>query len=260
MKKMGFNSIADKMRSIKKQRRPVISNYYNTYHGSESLFDVEESDDTLIFCIWEEKVYRLFYYSCNAGELGQMLEILPKGTIADCITKVPEDEFPWLEKGGFCRYGVFERYYHWAEDKFETPEVLLELYDENCGEYAVSEDAEELLQIIYREFDYKTNHLFSMEELKNLISKKQVLVKKLDDIIVSIFIYKIEGKKYYANLVYNELSADISYNLETKAFNYAREHYDINYIYAWYDHENKRAMRRNRMKPEGVFNYVFEKQ
>ena len=72
-----------------------------------------------------------------------------------------------------------------------------------------------------------------MEELLQLIRKKWVLLYREKGEIIAFLMYQIEGKKYYGYQIYNSGTADITYNLERRAVEYAKEHYGVKSSYSW---------------------------
>ena len=98
-----------------------------------------------------------------------------------------------------------------------------------------------------------------MEELKEFIRKNWVLLYRENEEIIAFLMYQIEGKKYYGYQIYNSGTADITYNLERRAVEYAREHYGVNSSYAWTEIGNLGANKRAG-KCDDTFDYIFIKK
>ena len=134
-----------------------------------------------------------------------------------------------------------------------------QFYEENFGEFATEKDAEELYQMLYQIFDFRVSRLPSMEELLELIRKNWVLLYREKGEIIAFLMYQIEGKKYYGYQIYNSGTADITYNLERRAIEYAKEHYGVNSSYSWTEIGNLGANKRAG-QCDGTFDYIFVKR
>ena len=98
-----------------------------------------------------------------------------------------------------------------------------------------------------------------MEELLESIRKNWVLLYREKGEIIAFLMYQIEGKKYYGYQLYNSGTADITYNLERRAIEYAKEHYGIKIIYSWTEIGNFGANKRAG-ETDGTFDYIFIKR
>ena len=134
-----------------------------------------------------------------------------------------------------------------------------QFYEENFGEFAAEKDAVELYQMLYQIFDFRVSRLPSMEELLQLIRKKWVLLYREKGEIIAFLMYQIEGKKYYGYQIYNSGTADITYNLERRAVEYAKEHYGVKSSYSWTEIGNLGANKRAG-EIDGTFDYIFIKR
>lgn len=265
MEKRNIKDISQSMSRIRKQKKKIITNYYYTYNHSEVLFDVIEREETILFGIQEVDIYRVFYYSCNEKELEDGLREMPEGTILDIIAKEDTLEDEWLNQAGFKLYNVYGRFGMvlpgYEEQKERMAENRLDqYYNEGYGEYAKAEDVEEIQEKIRGAFDSKTDHLFSDEQMNRLIQDKSVYVQRENGRIFCIVIYRIEGKKLYYNLTFNEGTADVSYSIEKKILLQAIRDYGVNYSYSWIALTNKKALKRNGAPSDDVYNYIYEKQ
>lgn len=261
MEKMKLYDILSIFTTIKKEGKKIISNYYNNYQDREMLFDVYRGNHSIIFCVQDVKLYRVFFCSNAAEELSGLLSVLPLGSVADFITR-KEEEFLWLLNSGFKQYAVFRRFGKEEDGSSYSnePEWCKSLPERYRFDYAERKDAQSIYTLLYQVFDPKTNHLCTLDDLVNMIDKKWVLFYKEESEIISLLIYQVMGRKFYVNIIYNAGTADISYKIEQRALNDAKEQFDINYRYAWIDLKNKRALKRCGLKPENMYNYIFEKQ
>ncbi len=265
MKKENINEILEVMNRIRKQKKKICTNYYYSYNASDVLFDVWEMDETVIFCIQELEIYRVFYYSCNIEELTDALSKMPEGAILDIIEKQDTSFKEWIDLAGFQLYSVYGRFGIQLPD-FEEQKSILEksrmnkFYNENYGQYANQEDLRQIQKLIAENFDVKTDHLFTDEQMRQLIHNNCVYIEKEEGDIICIVIYQIEGKKLYYNLTYNKGTADISYSIERKIQLQAIRNYGVNYIYSWIDMSNIKALKRNSSPTPHLYNYIYQKR
>ena len=88
---------------------------------------------------------------------------------------------------------------------------------------------------------------------------RQIIFHKIGDKIECFFIYRREGKKLYCAFSYNHASADILYSIERRVKEIEYEENGIKMHYAWFNAENKKALRRNAWKDTKIRDYIFVK-
>lgn len=265
MEKKHIKEISLKMTEIRKTKRKVMTNYYLTYNGADVLFDTFVTEETIVFCIQENNIYRVFYYSVDEKDLIENLKKLPKNSILDIVAQEGSLDVQWLEGAGFYLYSTYARFGQPLLDYENQKELMSKnridaFYNEEYGECATVDDVQELQRLISKGFDEKTDHLFSDEELEDLINNKNILVQRESGEIFCIFIYKIEGKKFYYNLSYNEGTADVLYSIEKKSLLNAIKEYGVSYAYSWMALTNKKALKRSAVPADHMRNYIFEKK
>lgn len=259
---MKIQEIIKEISSLRKTKKKLFSNYYMNYQGSDMEFDVWQGLETVVFCVQEERVYRCFFATTDLKELNELLSELPLQTVIDYVTREKSDVFPW-EKSGFEHFTTLARFtnanLNQERPKTKRERFLEQFHDENCGEFATIEDLDDIYELLYKVFDYRVSRLPSKNELAEMIEKKWVLLYR-EEKIVAFLIYQIEGKKYYGYQIYNEGTADITYNLECKAMKYAQRQYDIKSSYAWVEVDNAAANMRVGADFDGTYDYIFVKQ
>lgn len=266
MDKMSIDDIFLLMKKIKAERKKIIQNYYMNYNNTDMEFDVYQGEGTVVFCCMDGNgVYRCFFYSNAPKVLSSILSSLQKDTIVDYLSRVKEEDHSWLTEAGFLPYALYIRVGKKIEDPgIEKTRELMEffsgMYDSQCGQYATLEDLESLHHLILQVFDCKKEHCPTKEDLVEYIKNKWVLIYKEDNEILTYFVYQIIGKRYYSNLSYNAITADILYNLERRAREEAQARYDVNYMDAWYDSKNKKSLRRCIMPFDGTYDYIYIKR
>lgn len=266
MGKKTIQEILARMREIRSQKKNVLTNYYFTYNNKpEILFDVIDGIDTVIFGVQEMYVYRVFYYSNNKKELLKLLCDIPEGAVLDVVTKEENLDTHWLEKADIFWYNTYGRFgslllpYEEQKRAYESNKLDM-FYNEQYGEYAKETDVREIQKLLRKNFDTKTDYFFTDDELRKLIEEERVVVEREQGSIYFIFIFRIEGKKFYTNLLYNEGTADISYSVEKRLVLESLQRYGVKYIYFWAALDNKAALKRNGNPVADSYNYIFEKK
>lgn len=260
---MKINEIMEFITCLRKTKKKVITNYYLSLQKSKEDFVTWKSESSIVFCAQENKVLRCYFASTDVEELNTLLEKVPEGAVLDYVVKGKMENFSW-EKSGFEHYKTQIR--HTTPDllaphpKTEREQFLEQLYQEDFGEFATAEDADELYDLLYQIFDYRVSRLPSKEELLEQIGKNWVLLYRENGEIVSFLMYQMEGKKYYGYQIYNAGTADISYNLNKRALSYAIEHYGAKSSYSWTNIDNRAANRIvDENSTDGTYNYIFVK-
>lgn len=224
---------------------------------------VERRRDHRFFCSGR-KIAEMLFASTNEKELNSLLKELPAGTVMDYITKEKTEDFCWTDVG-FGLYRTLIRYTdpNWEDEscpKSKRTLFLEQFYDENVGEFATVEDAEELYELLYKIFDVRVSRLPSMQQLIEMIEKKWVLLYREQGRVIAFLMYQIEGRKYYGYQIYNEGTADITYNLERKATQYAKSAYQVKSSYGWVEIDNFGANDRCESGNfDGTYDYIFVK-
>lgn len=265
MEKMSIEEIIQIMNTIHRNKKKIYTNYYANCNNNSHVFDVFFQGETIVFGFHDYDIHRVFYYSSDKKELLSCLKQVPKGAILDIVTREAEFDIHWIEGTGFrlySTYGRFERKLLGCEEEQErmSHDLLDSYYNEQYGEYAQIEDVEEIQKIIRNVFDEKADHLFSDDNLRELIRKNWVIVQRENHKIFCIYIFKIEGKKLYSNFSYNEGAADVLYSIERRVLLDAIKNYEVNYSYAWFSLANKQALKRSYMTFDHTFNYIYVKE
>lgn len=141
-----------------------------------------------------------------------------------------------------------ERFSHNPLDRF---------YREEYGRLAKKEQLAEIQKILRERFDRYADHLYSDEEMEELIVNNQVWIQCEDNQITTIFVYKIEGKKFYSNISFNDSTADVLYSIQKKVLLKAVEEYNITYYYGWIRINNRQALKKNHYPDFDAYDYVM---
>lgn len=147
--------------------------------------------------------YKLYYYVNSFNDIALCKELLEKyqnktSISLEFTTKnaMYIDEItPVLQKMGFCFYKEYARVLS-AFSPFTSDEEEV-LYD-----LASLNNKNELLEIMYKEFDIISDYLPTEEELIKLIHDQSILIKILDGKIVFIQIYEYSKGALYSRMTW----------------------------------------------------------
>lgn len=260
---MKIQEIMKFITALRKSGKKVLTNYYLTLQKSEEDFVSWTAENSIVFCVQENKVYRCFFATTDEDELNTLLKKMPEGTVMDFISKKKLETFPWTASG-FEHYKTLARYtipdLTAPGPKTKRDIFLEQFYQEDFGEFATMDDADELYDLLYKIFDYRVSRLPSKEELLEQIGKNWVLLYRENKEIIAFVMYQMEGKKYYGYQVYNSGTADITYNLDRRAMKYAIEHYGAKSLYSWIEVDNFAAVAKGNDKADGTYDYIFLKK
>lgn len=266
-KRMSIKKVIQTMRDIHKSSVNILSNYYNSYSAdSEEIeFDCLIGSSTIVFCIREISVYRVFFYSGDEQELTSCLKEVPSGSILDIVDKTRASVYNYVLAAGFYLYTTYIRFGHSLPSYEKQLEIMKtnlldQFYDEEYGKPANTSDIPEIQKLIQKHFDPKTDHLFTDSKMKELIREGSVFVERDEESIYCVLIARTIGKKIYMNLIVNEGSADVSYSMEKKAVLNAIANKGVNYEYAWIDERNKKALKRCLVQEDNLYNHIYERR
>lgn len=245
-----------------KKEGKVFSNFYFNNLDNEIEVETEKNKGAIIFIILENEVKKLYFFANNNKALSELLILQSQGTIINFVQK-GENVFSDLMKES--NFNLYAKYIRKSlkidkDEKIDENNIFEQMYDENCGEYAILEDIPKLMELMRSKFDPKSDYFPTVIEWKEIIENQWAIMYKEDDEILSLFIYKIEGKKYYGCISINDATADILYNIEKRAYKTAIEKYGVNLKYAWFDEKNAKAIRRTSLQDDGISNCIYIKE
>lgn len=263
---MHMNS-RDVMSEITKRKKPgvqSVSNFFPNPAMDQMTFEVITGNSTIVFWGNDSLVTRAYFYSCDKKELTQLLQKVPAGTILDYICKAGQFPREEIENSGFHPIASYCKRQLPLDELDKEPEskrerLLYDMYNPDCGNYASIEDLMPLQDLFAKVFDPRVDHLYPKEELQYMIKKNEVLVYKVNDRIESFYVFKREGKRLYSAFSYNNATADILYNLERRERDNARK-LGMKIMYAWFNEENHKALRRTILADTNIRDYIFTKQ
>ncbi len=245
----------------------VFSNIYDYYNQEigQVKCDYRMTNSSLVFLYRDNKgVSRIYFMASDLKVLAEELMYFPKASILDyiCKGKNPLDDV--FSSGGFREIASYTRKSinfekEGKEFKCSHSELLDLYYDEEVGEYAVEEDAEEIVQLLDKVFDKDVDHIPSVADIREYARKKWVLIYRVAGKIRALYIFQIQGKKFYSNISYNSMPAIVLYCLEKHAHMNVVNNYDVTMKYSWINTKNEKSLRRNILNFDGVYTYIYKK-
>ena len=244
MSKADLYSLKTEMARIKRQRTPIYTNYYmNTPENAE--YDAVLLPGALVFSFTDNGIVRVYFYTNDADGITDALCDFPSHSVIEYITNSSASFEATLSKTGYKLYAVMQKMVNadlHATFEKNMSQSIFETFRDNRGAFAAEDDACAILDLLYKHLDKYTGHFCGYDELIGMLANKLVVCNKLDGEIVSFFMYKLEGRKFYAYQMYSRDSGEgihcIYYNAIKSQMNNG-----INYAYNWVNVTNKRVIR-----------------
>ncbi len=245
-------------------------NYFGKYNSSDAKNAVWIGDNTIVFVVEEEYINRVFFFTRDVDELSDLFRYIPEGCVLDYIGKsMPEELYNTFSNAGLIKHAEYARItlsvpYETDKGDLAYKELLKKLYKPDVGAPAALEDLTSIREIMFERFDPINSEIPTKEELMEDIKNQTVWIYKHNDRIVTMYIFRIYGKKRYGVMTYNLLSADYLDSLIENAHKEAEITHTIKWHYGWFDVENNKIIRTLKKKgiyePDGTRNYVFVKK
>lgn len=268
----------------------TISNFNISLLQDVNDLKAYTSGKCAIFCTLKNRVNKAFFVVVNDEEgindFADLMSNIPQGTVVEWFQKgeVDKDYLIKLEEYDSCEYRdlfkkcgleLYKKYIRVSSTYNKNPKsvpeigrrkILWEMY-EPSGEWPSLSDADELYKITAETFDPLTDDVYSIDEWKRLIEKKECLVCRENGEITAYYVWRLEGKKLYSNIALNRGPANNLYNIERRVF---EEYWNkgIRSFYAWFDIKNKNALKRGNINPAEreclrsrsvLYNYIYIK-
>ena len=244
MQKVNLRSLKESMAEIKKQNKPIFTNYYlNTPDDIE--YDAVYYPNVLAFSYLDNGINRVFIYGNDVNAFQEALSNFKTNSVMDCLSK---NDVPYecaLSNSGYKRYALMQRMVNAdlrATFNKNLSQYIIEFLTDNSGVSATIEDADIILGLLNEHLDKYTGHFCSKDLLIDLICNGYVICCKKDGEITSFFIYKIEGQKLYGYQMYSKTPDESVHGIYYTAIN-SQISKGINYAYNWVNVLNKRVIK-----------------
>lgn len=253
--------ISDKVTALKKTRKKIYTNIIWSEIEKYQIEEVYENEKAIVFILTRREKKNIYFAATDIEGLKQLMVNVPKGGVLEYQCRKYNDMQDVFLDMGFEHYTNYIRVnYLYKENPYgkETGKrkLLAELYDPDCCEYAEERDIDELDQITRNSFNPIGDDIFTYEEWKEVIARKECLVIREDENIVAYYVWRLEGKKYYSNIIVNMGPANLSYTLERKVFDEMWKN-GIHMIYAWFDEKNYKALKRNNITVQKLSGVIY---
>lgn len=201
-----MNNHIEKAKEIISSRKKKTNcfSFYNEILNwmEEDKVDIHLIDNNLFLFLKNQGFYKLYYYVDDFEQISLCKEILQEYQLKENISlefttknDINKEEITRIaEKTGFEFYKEYARVIS-APASFKSTTT-------KTAFLASLEDKQELLDIMYREFDVITDYLPSEKELIDLIEKKSIIIQKIDNEIVFIQIYEYQKGTLYSRMTW----------------------------------------------------------
>lgn len=205
------------MAALKAASDAISTNYFRQELVGMRVL-AASTDRSVIFLNDEFDFYRLYYFTRDAGDLGDLLSQLhyPGATVCGYLTKSAPDAatLAALQRGRLARQATFRRMTH---TKLPVRPSALR------NSYAEAADLEPLYAELFSIFDPFTDHLPRREIFATWIANRQVLVNRHEAAITGAVVFQILGKQVNYNYLFSR-SADPMDLLRLQSSFYAEMH------------------------------------
>lgn len=228
-------------------------------------FNVAVGESALAFSFDDSGVERVYYFAHDEEGLSLVLSDFESGSLVEVVSRDREEGKAALVKAGYRHYATFVRIAcpDLKEHLYESiPQSLLALTEEGVGRTAKVEDASRVLDVLHATFDENTSHIPSKVDMVAQIEQGSVRLCEDDKGISSLLMFRIEGKKFYINQIFNRESKEIIHSILLTCLQNAMQ-IGINYAYAWVDEANTRSLAfhaRYGIKPDGLYSISYMRE
>lgn len=268
---MTITDVQKKVNELKRNYGKLQSNIIWMNLREAQIDYAYQNPRAIVFTVQEPFRVRGYFAGVDGESIAEVLQMLPKGTVVEYLFREENDMKQCFENGSLDEYACYIRQTCiYAENPYHMPEtgnqkLLQESYDPDFGEYPQEADVEELYQLMKDTFDPICDDMFTRERWKEIIDNKECLIGRHNNKIVSVYVWRLEGKKMYINIMINRGPANYRYNLERYVFEQIWEA-GVRCTYVWCNVKNERAVKhwieraaRESKSSETLYNGVFVK-
>ena len=259
-----INEIYSEIRRNCAKDKTILSNL-NIGSIKEDDILYYDHDESAVLVIVKDKYFNKGYMCfCDKSAVDKLIQNVEIPFFVYWNCKEKDDDS--LNISTLKLYTIYQRdtvtYY---ENPFTIPDptnrrdILRVMYEENFGEYAMIEDAEELNSMSLELFDQYSDELPDLEEWRSICENRECLIYREGNNkknIVAYYVWHLEGKKLYSRMSANKVGANVLYNLERRIFT---EYYEqgIRVFYGWSDIYNSSAIGRRTNKAVEKLSRIF---
>lgn len=259
-----YDQLANKINELRRKNKNIITNSFFTMQQLQYMIQsykaiVRISDDAIAILIEEEQFIRLYFYVSSFDSLSQViLMITPyvnKVIIADVIGKNPQAEklAYELENLGFSKHNELIR-------MNRSPQKITDIDVSNVI-IATPDKCDEIMNILYNEFDVYTSHLPNREKLFKSINNKEIIIVEQQEKIIGLAYFEKLGERL--NYLY-QIVVDKKFRGQGVADNllmYKFLHSPKDLVcQLWVEVNNQYAINKYlkyNFAPDGLFDYIM---
>ena len=247
------------MTRIKREKGEVITNFTLSSVDEEACEQVYSTDTCYATLYWDIDKYVLNFVVASLEDLHNLVQSIPDNTTIPIVYKEECELNSFFMPMDLTLHATYQRTtVRYKSNPYLFPEIskrrqiLPKMYDPHCGEFPLEEDAEELDRLCRKVFDPICDDMFTIEQWKQMIRDKNILVYKDDEEeITAVYVWRLEGKKLYSNMSVNTGAANTLYNMERRVFEKMWND-GIRVFYGWGNLDNvdakKHAMPENAIR------------
>lgn len=231
----------------------ITKHTYNNYFGID-LNEVSYygDKDNLFLVKPYDGFSRLYLMANDEVIIKQVLQSLPTNCCINIPSKKGIDSWlPLLQEGGYKRIATYQRYYYVDYRKGNTRNLS----------FAEFRDLKLINKELHHFFSPLTGHLPNIDELKNMIEAKQIVVNRdADGAINGALCHQIKGKKAELPFWFDRTGDGLS--LLFNVFSLCHQS-DVRQIVFWVNNINTNTIAIHKMlgaKEDGLVDYIFNKQ
>lgn len=258
------NELISKIDVLRCGNKDFITNaFFSTKHLISLINSYEvitnTSTNTIIILLEEEQLIRLYFYAANIESLRYISELIPhhtnKPVIADIVGKNPNVEklSNELEKHNFCKHNELIR-------MNRKPQEGMLVTVSNVV-FATTDNANEIMDILYGEFDIYTSQLPTLQKLAEAISKREITIVTQQDMIVGLayFVTLGERLKYLYQIVVRKNYRGRGIADDLLMYTFENSSKDTSFQ-LWVETQNKPAIRKYQkygFTKDGLIDYIM---
>ena len=257
LKTIEINSLLDRITRIRQQTGgSFLTNYFGNLH-SNGPYPVVETDDALFFLDADRDFHHLLFAATSPESLNKVLQNCPPGIYAaDYLTKSFDQN--WENAfllNGFSRRAVYHRI---ASTFPKIPSVT------SAPEFARIDEAEFLHQRLPEVFDRYLHHLPSLEQTREMIQDRRVLVNRnAAGEIAGFFVYEVKGQRSHLNYWYSppELGPNAGLEILIRGYHEMVQR-GVKFVHGWVNETNVKVLRIHRLfglVPDGLIHYIYHR-
>lgn len=241
---------------IKRARElQLLTNCY-TVGSVENADQLWMKEDDFIFSYKDQGINRLIYFAKDWHAVDELLRLVDSGRyFLDFMTKNPDEYVPssLMLIARMMRLSNPDCRSVFMEESF-----VMQYMNENIGERARVEDAEEINQVLWDTFRTEISHLLSDEEIRDKIAAGQITIHR-DNHIDAILQADVKPKKFYINQIVNRTDRSIIHAiLLNRLKQYVKS--GGKYLYAWVEEANIASLKFHEkygMRHDGMWSMVY---